>query len=38
MEFIQGDILDKELVTKYCKDANIVHHLAGITDCSTNEK
>ncbi|MDB2353502.1 NAD-dependent epimerase/dehydratase family protein [Candidatus Pelagibacter bacterium] len=31
MEFIQGDILDKELVTKYCKDANIVHHLAGIT-------
>ena len=24
-------ILDKELVKKYCKDADIVHHLAGIT-------
>ena len=32
MEFIQGDILDKELIKKYCKDADVVHHLAGITD------
>ena len=32
MEFIQGDILDKELINKYFKDADIVHHLAGITD------
>jgi len=32
MEFIHGDILDKELVNKYCKDADVVHHLAGITD------
>jgi nucleoside-diphosphate-sugar epimerase len=32
MEFIQGDILDKELIEKYCKDADVVHHLAGITD------
>ena len=32
MEFVHGDILDKELVTKYCKDADIVHHLAGVTD------
>ena len=32
IEFINGDILDKELVNKYCKDADIVHHLAGITD------
>ena len=32
MEFIQGDILDKELIKKYCSDADIVHHLAGITD------
>ena len=32
MEFIHGDILDKELVNKYFKDADIVHHLAGITD------
>ena len=31
MEFVQGDILDKELVTKYFKDADVVHHLAGIT-------
>jgi len=32
IEFIQGDILDKELINKYCKEANVVHHLAGITD------
>ncbi|MDA9606305.1 NAD-dependent epimerase/dehydratase family protein [Candidatus Pelagibacter sp.] len=32
INFIQGDILDKELVKKYCHDADIVHHLAGITD------
>ena len=32
IDFIHGDILDKDLVNKYCKDANIVHHLAGITD------
>ncbi len=31
MNFVHGDILDKELVKKYCKDADIVHHLAGIT-------
>jgi nucleoside-diphosphate-sugar epimerase len=32
MEFIQGDILDKNLVQKYFEDADIVHHLAGITN------
>ena len=32
MEFVQGDILNKELMRKYCSDADIVHHLAGITD------
>ncbi len=32
IEFVQGDILDKELINKHCKDANIIHHLAGITD------
>ena len=32
MNFIQGDILDKELIKKYCYDADIVHHLAGVTD------
>jgi len=42
--FIHGDILDKDLVSKHCKDADIVHHLAGITDVprvkneSNNEK
>ena len=24
--------LDKELINRYCRDADIVHHLAGITD------
>ena len=44
MEFIHGDILDKDLIDKYFKDADIVHHLAGITEVprtkseSTNEK
>ena len=32
MEFVHGDILDKDLINKYCKDADVVHHLAGITD------
>ncbi len=32
MNFIQGDILDRELIKKHCHDADIVHHLAGITD------
>ena len=32
IEFIHGDILDKELIKKYCHEADIVHHLAGITD------
>jgi len=31
MEFIHGDILDKELVDKYFSNADVVHHLAGIT-------
>jgi len=32
MNFVQGDILDKELIKKLCHDADVVHHLAGITD------
>jgi nucleoside-diphosphate-sugar epimerase len=32
MEFVHADILDKELINKHCKDADIVHHLAGVTD------
>ena len=29
---MHGDILDKDLIKKYCHDADIIHHLAGITD------
>ena len=32
IEFVQGDILDRDLIFKYCGNADIVHHLAGITD------
>ena len=32
IEFVQGDILDRDLIFKYCSDADVVHHLAGITD------
>ena len=32
MNFVHGDILDKDLIKKYCHDADIVHHLAGITN------
>jgi nucleoside-diphosphate-sugar epimerase len=31
MSFVQGDILDKEIIKKHCHDADIIHHLAGIT-------
>ena len=31
INFVQGDILDKDFINRYCKDADIVHHLAGIT-------
>ncbi len=32
IEFIHGDILDKNLVRDLFRDSDIVHHLAGITD------
>ena len=32
MDFVQGDILNKDLIKKYCHDADVVHHLAGVTD------
>ena len=32
MNYVHGDILDKDLIKKYCHDADVVHHLAGITD------
>ena len=31
INFVQGDILDKDLINHYCRDADVVHHLAGIT-------
>ena len=32
IEYFNGDILDKDFVKMHFKDADIVHHLAGITD------
>ena len=32
MDFVHGDVLDKKLIKKYCNEADIVHHLAGVTD------
>ena len=32
IDFIHGDVLDKDLVNKHFKDTDIVHHLAGVTD------
>lgn len=34
MQFVQGSILDKDLMQKHLHDADIVYHLAGITDVS----
>ena len=31
INFIQGDILDKDLISRYCEKADVIHHLAGIT-------
>ena len=38
MKFVQGDILDKEFIQNQIKDADIVHHLAGITDVAYVKK
>ncbi len=32
INFIHGDILNKEIVKKNCEDADVIHHLAGITN------
>ena len=32
MNFVQGDVLDKDFMNMHCHDADIIHHLAGITD------
>ena len=32
IEFFQGHILDKEFLKKHLYDADVIHHLAGVTD------
>ena len=32
IKYVYGDILDKALVKKICSNADVVHHLAGVTD------
>ncbi len=32
IEFVHGDILNKNFLRKYCHDADIIHHLAGVTN------
>jgi nucleoside-diphosphate-sugar epimerase len=32
IKFIEADILNSEIIKKYIKEANVIHHLAGITD------
>ena len=32
IDFFHGDILDKQFLSHILKDADVVHHLAGITD------
>ena len=34
IEFINGDILDQDLLKKYLSQADTVHHLAGVTEVS----
>ncbi len=38
IRFVHGDILNKDLIKKHLGDANIVHHLAGITQVSRTSK
>ena len=38
IKFIHGDILDKELIKRHLSDADIVHHLAGVTEVSRTSK
>ena len=38
IEFFQGHILDKQFLKKNLHDADIVHHLAGITDVAYVKK
>jgi len=38
IKFYQGEILDKEFLNKHLHDADIVHHLAGVTDVAYVKK
>ena len=38
IDFIHGDILDKDLVKKQFHNADVVHHLAGITNVPRTER
>ena len=38
IKFYQGEILDKNFLNKHLKDADVVHHLAGITDVAYVKK
>ena len=38
IKFYQGQILDKNFLNKHLKDADVVHHLAGITDVAYIKK
>ncbi len=38
IKFYQGQILDKDFLKNHLKDADIVHHLAGVTDVAYVKK
>ncbi len=38
IKFYQGEILKKDFLQKHLKDADIVHHLAGVTDVAYVKK
>ena len=38
IEFFQGEILDLNFLKKHLKDADIIHHLAGVTDVAYVKK
>ena len=38
IDFIHSDILNEDLIKKYLIDADVVHHLAGITDVARTSK
>jgi len=38
IHFIHGDILDKDFLKEHFKKADIIHHLAGVTDVARTSK